>query len=405
MEEWAGKPPAVFADAGQQAEDPFRWVTAELARLAEQGLHRFRRLRGEGGPCRILLDGRRVLHFASNDYLGLAGHPQVIAAARRVAEQFGWGAGASPLVCGFTEVHQALETALADWQQSEAALLFPSGYAANVGAICALVGPGDVVYCDEANHASIWDGCRLSRADVRVYRHSDPADLRNQLAKRGRYRRALVVSDSVFSIDGDLAPLKEIAQVALEYNCMMLVDEAHALGIFGPEGRGYVAELNLSGTIAVRVGTLSKALGSAGGFVVGPRPVVDWLIHRARSYIYSTSMPPAAAAAAREALLLLRSMPEAGAVLLARARWLKESLRQRGWQIGPSQSQILSLVIGNAEQALRLTQQLLSEGIYCPAMRPPTVPEGKSSLRISLTLAHSPDMLEELLTALDRVIR
>lgn len=381
----------------------FDWIGGELEELSRQGLRRFRRVRRVGRAGRVVLEDREVLHFGSNDYLGLASHPRVVAAARQAALEFGWGAGGSPLVCGYTSIHQELERALADFHQAEAALVFSSGYAANVGVISSLVGPGDVVFCDEANHASIWDGCRLSRADVRFFPHKDLKYLQGQLQKRGRYRRALVVTDTVFSIEGDLAALPELVELAEKFDLMLVVDEAHALGVFGMQGRGLAEDAQLLQTVPVRVGTLSKALGSVGGFVVGPEAVIQLIVNKARSYIFSTALPPPAVAAALEALSLLRESPWPGRELLSRAAWLREQLWGKGWHVGPSQSQILSLVLGEPEKALRLSALLLEKGIFCPAMRPPTVPKGRSCLRISLTLAHTPEMLEQLLVALNRL--
>ena len=381
----------------------FDWIREELEELDRLGLRRFRRVRKRGQAGEFLLEGREVLHFGSNDYLGLAGHPRVVAAACRAACEFGWGAGGSPLVCGYTSLHEQLEQALADFQGTEAAIVFSSGYAANVGAISSLVGPGDVVYCDEANHASIWDGCRLSRADVRFFRHGDVEHLKDQLEKRGRYRRALVVTDTVFSIDGDLARLGELVDLAEKYDAMLLVDEAHALGVFGSHGRGLVEHAELLQAVPVRVATLSKALGSLGGFVAGPKAVIELIVNKARSYIFSTALPPPAIAAALEALSLLREMSFPGKELLLRAAWLREELGRQGWQVGPSQSQILSVVVGEPEKALRLSAGLLERGVFCPAMRPPTVAKGHSCLRISLNLSHTPEMLEQLVLALDQV--
>lgn len=377
-----------------------RWVDEELLRLEEQGLRRFRRLRSTPQKAEFGFDGRQVINFGSNDYLGLSCHPEVVAAAGEAIHRFGWGSGASPLVCGYTHVHAQLEAALAHFQGTEAALVFGSGYAANVGTIVSLVGPGDVVYMDPANHASLWDGSRLSRADIRLYDHTNLSTLRRELQKRNRYRRALIVADSVFSIEGDLAPLPELVHLAEAHDASLLVDEAHALGLFGPQGEGIVAEYGLADRVPLRIGTLSKALGGVGGFLAGPQRVVDLAVCRARSYIFSTALPPAAAAAALKALSLLPSKLPSAYRLREVARNLREALRQAGWEVSPSQSQIFALIVGQPQQAVRLSQLLLERGIFCPAMRPPTVPEGRSCLRISLTLAHTEEMIHKLLTAL-----
>ncbi|MCS7236759.1 MAG: 8-amino-7-oxononanoate synthase [Thermoguttaceae bacterium] len=379
---------------------PLEWVEEELCRLESSGLRRFRRLRSTRQGAIITLDGRAVINFGSNDYLGLSTHPEVIAAAFAAAKEFGWGSGASALVCGYTSIHQQLEADLARFHQTEAALVFGSGYAANVGTVTSLVGPGDVVYMDSRNHASLWDGCRLSRADIRLFDHHDLTTLHKELQKRGRYRRALVVTDAVFSIEGDLAPLEGLVRLCREYEAILLVDEAHAVGIFGPQGEGLSAELALHGEVSLRIGTLSKALGSVGGYLVGPQKVIDLVISKARSLIFSTASPPAAAAAARKALELLRANPSSGRELLRRAEKLRQHLTSAGWKLSPSCSQIISIILGEPDRALTLTEMLLTEGIFCPAMRPPTVPEGHSCLRISLTLAHTEAMLEKLTLAL-----
>ncbi len=377
-----------------------RWVREELQQLSARGLERRRKLRtSQQGPI-IRLEGRDVLNFGSNDYLGLASDPRLMQAAISSFRQEGWGSGASALVSGFSDSHGRLAEALAHFWNAEAALVFPSGYMANLGTIAALVGPGDVIYCDQRNHASIWDGARLSRADIRTYTHNDLSNLQRLLQKRGNYRRALIVTDSLFSIDGDLAPLPELAELAARYECMFVVDEAHALGIFGPRGGGVGESFRLQSRIDVRVGTLSKALGCAGGFIAGARELVEWLVNRARSYIFTTAMPAPLAAAAIQALEIVQNEPFRGAQLLLRAAELRHHLQAQGWTIGASQSQIIPIMVGAPEAAVKLSELLFEKGIYVPAMRPPTVPEGQACLRISLTWAHQPEMLEQLLVSL-----
>ncbi len=377
------------------------WIESELGELARQGLRRSRVVRDGGQLPIVTLDGRELVSFGSNDYLGLAADPRLAAAASEASAREGWGSGASPLICGYSRAHQALERRLAEFEGTEAALLFSSGFAANVGAISALAGPGDLVLADRKNHASLLDGCRLSRADVRVFPHGDCRELRRLLDRPARHRRRLIATDGLFSMDGDLAPLAELADLAARYGAMLLVDEAHATGVFGPGGRGVAEHLGLEGRVDVRVGTLSKALGSVGGFVAGSRSLIEWLVNRARPYVFSTAPPPAVAAAARAAIDIVEREPERRAGLIARAAALRDALAARGLVVGPSQSQIIPIVVGQPEAALEIAARLRERGCFVPAIRPPTVPEGESCLRISLTAAHTPEMIEGLLAALE----
>lgn len=379
--------------------DPLAWIDAELERLQRQGLRRQLQWReGPQGP-RIRVEGRELIHFGSNDYLGLAGDPRLAAAAACAAAREGWGSGASPLILGRSRVHHELEKALARFEGTEDALVFPSGYAANTGAIAALVGPGDAVFTDRKNHASLWDGCRLSRADVRPYAHGDWQQL-DRLLARSPARRRLIVTDGLFSMDGDLAPLPELVEVAHRHGAMLLVDEAHATGVFGQRGRGTAEALGVDSYIAIRVGTLSKALGCAGGFVAGSRRLIQWLANTARPYVFSTAGPPASAAAAMVALDVVQHEPHRRTQLLARAAHLRRRLGQRGWNVGNSASQIIPLVVGQVDKALELSARLRQQGVFVPAIRPPTVPEGEACLRISLTAAHTDEMVAALVAAL-----
>jgi 8-amino-7-oxononanoate synthase len=302
---------------------------------------------------------------------------------------------------GFGESHRKLEARLAEFEGTEAALVFPSGFAANCGTVAALVGPGDAVYCDRKNHASLLDGCRLSRADFRVYPHNDSARLDRMLARPSEHGRRLIVTDGLFSMDGDLAPLGELVEVAERHGAMLLVDEAHATGVFGPGGRGVAEQLGVDGRVPVRVGTLSKALGCAGGFVAGSRRLIDWLVNRARPYVFSTAMPSAAAAAGLAALEVVEAEPDRREGLLARAAALRDALQQQGWNTGGSASQIIPIVVGQPERAVELSRHLKDRGLYVPAIRPPTVPEGEACLRVSLTSAHTPEVIDRLVRALE----
>ena len=367
--------------------------------LLATGLRR-RRLVREGPPSiqAIRWGGRELVNFGSNDYLGLAACPRH--AAVPTIEQAGWGSGASPLITGRGTVHEALEQMLARFEGTEAALLFSSGYAANLGTITALAGKGDAVYLDAKNHASIIDGCRLSGARLEVYPHGDIDFLRRRLARRDDFRRRLIVTDSLFSMDGDFAPLADLAALAEQFGAMLMVDEAHATGVFGASGRGVCEEFGVERGVHVRVGTLSKALGSMGGFVAGSAPLIDWLVNRARSYIFSTAPPEALAAAALEALDVVIHEPARRMVLRERAAALRAGLESQGWHIGPSRSQIVPVILGDPGRTMGLARALQDRGCLVPGIRPPAVPQGECLLRISLSCLHRDEDVRRLLDAL-----
>jgi 8-amino-7-oxononanoate synthase len=303
-------------------------------------------------------------------------------------------------VSGRGQEHAALERELAEFEGTEAALLFTSGYAANSGVIPALVGAEDSIFSDASNHASIIDGCRLSGARIFVYNHGDADHLRSLLEGASGFRRKLIVTDSLFSMDGDLAPLPGIAELVQRHGAMLMVDEAHATGVFGARGRGVAEHLGVEETVDVRVGTLSKALGCAGGFVAGRQTLIDWLANRARPYVFSTAAPEAIARAAREALRIVREEPERRTILAAKARRLRERLAAEGWRIGPSQSQIVPVIVGEPQAAVDLSRRLRAAGFFAPAIRPPSVPAGSSLLRISLSYSHSDSAIDRLADAL-----
>ncbi len=379
---------------------PIAWIDDELAAIEQSGLRRALAVRyGLQGPA-IDIGRQRLVNFGANDYLGLAGDPRLAQAAALALQAEGWGAGASPLITGRAQGHHRLEERLAAFEGTEAALLFPSGFAANSGAVAALAGPGDVILADAKNHASLWDGCRLSRADVRAYPHGDADRLAHLLARCSAYRRRLIVTDTLFSMDGDLAPLAELARLAEQFDAMLLVDEAHATGVFGARGRGVAEHLGVEERVDVRVGTLSKALGSSGGFVAGSHRLIDWLVHRARPYIYSTAAPAAVATAGAAAVEIVASQPGRAAELLETAAALRAALADQGWDTGRSASQIIPVIVGDPEGAVALSAALQRRGLFVPAIRPPTVPEGEACLRISLCAGHTPEMIAELLEAL-----
>ncbi len=349
------------------------------------------------GP-RVLVDGRSVVQLCSNDYLGLAAHPAVTRAAADAALEYGAGAGSARLIVGTAAPHTALEHELATLKQTEAALVLSSGYHANTGVLPVLAGADDVVFSDELNHASLIDGCRLSRAAVRVYRHADAEHLDRLLHDAAGFRRRLIVTETVFGMDGDLAPLADLVLVARRHDAWIVVDEAHATGVFGRHGGGLVSELGLTESVDVQIGTLSKALGALGGYVAGSRTLVDWAINSARTFIYTTALPPPTVAAARAAIAVLAAEPERRERLWSHATRLRRRLTEIGYRLGPSRSPILPVLIGDAETAVRLSDALLARGVLVPAIRPPTVPEGTARLRVAPMATHTTD---DLATAID----
>ncbi len=375
---------------GVLAERPA--LAAELAREMEvteaAGLKRRLRIIEGAQQNVVSLAGREVVLLCSNNYLGLANRTEVVEAAARATRDFGAGAVSSRLISGHMSAHAALEERLAEWKGTEAALVFSTGYQANIGVISSLVGPGDVVVSDELNHASLIDGCRLSRADVAIYRHNDADHLRGVLAARRGSRRVLVITESVFSMDGDIAPLADIAAATREHGGWLMVDEAHGAGVFGPCGAGVAAELGLGDSVDIHMGTLGKALGSFGAYVAGSRALIDHLINRARSFIFSTGLPPSAAAAAEAAIAILQREPDLGLGLRRRARDLGLRLRRAGIAVTNLDSQILPILIGDARATVAVAEALLERGYYVAAIRPPTVPEGTSRLRLSLMATH-----------------
>ena len=382
--------------------DPLRWIDDELKGLDDQHLRRHRQLRtGPQAAACISIDGRSLGNFASNDYLGLAAGA-LLEGVQQGLETAGWGSGASPLIVGYGDLHAQLEQSLARFEGCQEAILFPSGYAANSGTVAALVGPGDVIFSDASNHASIIDGCRLSGAKIEVYPHLDVGNLRDRLVASNSFRRRLIVTDTLFSMDGDLAPLPDLAALAAEHDAILMVDEAHATGVLGATGRGVCQLQQVEEGVHVRVGTLSKGLGSAGGFVAGSKQLVQWLVNRARPYIFSTASPSALAAAGLRALEIVDEQPERREDLMDQAAWLHDQLIQQGWPLGKLQSQIFALRVGSPERALAWSQQLREAGFLVPAIRPPSVAEGASCLRLSLCYGHSRETLEGLVQELSR---
>jgi glycine C-acetyltransferase/8-amino-7-oxononanoate synthase len=379
-------------------------IEERLDELKDRGLYRRMRLvSGPQGP-RVVLDGRPVLMLCSNNYLGLADHPCVREAAAEAAMRWGVGAGASRLVSGNMTAHRRLEERLAAFKGTESCLLFGSGYLANLGIVSALAGPGDVVFSDALNHASIIDGCRLSRAEVFVYDHGDMEHLAWGLAQ-AEGRGALIVTDSVFSMDGDVAPLEEIADLAGAYDVRVMVDEAHATGAFGPGGRGAVAAAGLTGEIDVVVGTLGKALGAYGAFACCEGATAKLLINTARSLIFSTALPPPVVAAAQAALELLVEQPRRVDKLAANAGALREELAREGFDVEEAGAHIVPLIVGESETAMRVCEAAIERGVFAQAIRPPTVPEGTARLRLAVMSSHRRSELRDAARVLGRAAR
>lgn len=369
------------------------WMETELNALHALGLERQLQVMPDSGGV-FKLDGRRVLNFSSNDYLGLARDPAVVAAAEAALQSWGAGATASRLMVGTLPCHTELETRLAQFKGYATALVFGSGYLANVGTVAALVGRHDRVLADKLAHASLIDGATLSRAAIHRFQHNDVDHLLRLVRQKPLSARDLIITESVFSMDGDLAPLNDIARVAQEHGAMLLVDEAHATGVWGPGGTGLIGEWRLQQAVSVAMGTLSKALGAYGGFIAGSETLKRWLVNRSRTFIFSTGLPPSEAAASLGALDIIRQNPGMGAELLRRAEAFRQRLRSSGFNTGSSVSQIVPIIIGDNHKTLALARRLRTNGILAAAIRPPTVPAGTARLRLSVTLRHTQDDLD-----------
>lgn len=374
-------------------------LVTKLGEIEQRGLYRRLRLVSGAQDSTVVLNDREVLLLSSNNYLGIANHPALKRAARQAIEEFGCSAGASRLISGHMTLHQQLETALAAFKHTEAALVFPSGYHANVGTISALVGPEDTVFSDALNHASIIDGCRLSRAAVKVFRHCNVSHLQDLLAESPTSGHRLIVTDSVFSMDGDVAPLAEIVAVARQYDAWVMVDEAHGTGVFGTRGAGLVDALGLENEVDVHMGTLGKALGGFGAYVAGSHQLIAWLVNRARSFVYTTGVPPAVTASAIAALTIVAEEPERRRQLWDNAAFLRDGLTALGYTVGPSQSPILPVLIGDATKTMTLASALLDRGVWAHGIRPPTVPVGTSRLRVTPIATHTRAQLSQALDA------
>jgi 8-amino-7-oxononanoate synthase len=383
---------------------PFTKLQTELDGRVAQGLLRRRRLLQSAQGVRITVDGENYLSFCSNDYLGLANHPQLVAALQQGAQQFGVGSGASHLVSGHFGAHQALEQALADFVVKPAALSFSTGYMANLGAVQALVGRGDTVFADKLNHASLNDAMLLSRAEVKRYRHNDMVQLGEQLAQTASGRK-LIITDAVFSMDGDIAPVQELLALCEQHDAWLLLDDSHGFGVLGEQGRGVMSHFKLASPRIIYMATLGKAAGVSGAFVAAEGVVIETLLQNARSYIYTTASPPALSVALLQALKILREEDWRRVRLQQLIAQLREGLRGLPWTLMQSDTPIQPLLVGTNKAVLELSEALRARGIWVPAIRPPTVPQGTARLRISLSAAHEAADVAALIEALHELAR
>ncbi|MFZ0546776.1 MAG: glycine C-acetyltransferase [Candidatus Promineifilaceae bacterium] len=374
------------------------WIEEEIAGLKEAGLFNVIRTIDSPMDAWVTIDGRRLLNFCANNYLGLANHPRIKEAAQKAIDQYGVGPGAVRTIAGTMGLHIQLEQRLAAFKKAEACISFQSGFTANLATIPALVGRDDVIFSDELNHASIIDGCRLSRAKTVRYKHNDANDLRRVIEETTEYNRRLIVSDGVFSMDGDIAPLDKLCEVAEEYDIMLMVDDAHGEGVLGEGGRGIVDHFGLHGRVDVEVGTLSKAFGVVGGLVAGKKIIVDWLRQRGRPFLFSSAMTVPDTAACLEAVNVLDESTELVDRLWNNAKIFKEGMRQMGFDTGHSETPIVPVMLGEAPLAQRFSRLLFEEGVFAMAIGYPTVPQGKARIRVMNSAAHSNEDLE---TALD----
>ncbi len=380
-----------------------RGFQAELDDIKERGLFRQLRMVSSGVGSKVRIEGREKIVFCSNNYLGLAEHPQIIQAIKAGLDRWGFGAGASRLISGHTEVHVRLEKRLAALFHKEAALIFPSGYQANLSVLSTLAGEGDLIVTDKLVHASLLDGARISGAAVRTFPHKQTDKLQRLLAG-GNFDKAIIVTDSLFSMDGDFADLKELVEIKKKYNALLFVDEAHAFGCVGPDGLGWASETGVLDDVDIYIVTFSKALGGAGGAVVCSQTIADYLINRARGFIYSTAIPAVACLAAEAALDVAAAEPERQDRLWENADYLRRRFRELDLNLGATQSYIIPVILGSAEKAVAVSQQLFDQGFLVPAIRPPTVPLASSRLRVSVMNEHTDEDRDNLIRALQRIL-
>jgi glycine C-acetyltransferase len=379
--------------------DPLQYLSEELETLKSQGLYRRLRVLDDEQKAHTSIDHRPVVNLSSNNYLGLTTHPRLRERALEATRTLGVGSGSVRTIAGTMSIHMELERRLADFKRTEATVVFQSGFTANAGTVSSILGKDDFIISDELNHASIIDGARLSRATIKVFPHRDAKAARAIVQELPRERRRLIISDGVFSMDGDLGALPALCDVADEFGCIMMVDDAHASGVFGSNGRGTIDHFGLHGRVDIQVGTLSKAIGALGGYVAGSRALIEFLYHRARPFLFSTSHPPAVAASCLAAIDVLEGEPQLIERLWDNARFFKSGLQSLGFDTGASESPITPVIVGDASLAMKLSDALFDNGVFAQGIGFPTVPRGKARVRTIVTATHTRD---ELQFALDR---
>ena len=384
---------------------PLQYLEDALAEMRSEGLYRrLRILQGEQ-LHEARFDGRDVVNLSSNNYLGLTTHPKLREAALRAVRELGVGSGSVRTIAGTMELHMELERRIAAFKKTEASVVFQSGFAANAGTVAALLGKEDLILSDELNHASIIDGARLSRATIRVFPHRDTAALKRLLEETAAVKRRLVITDGVFSMDGDVAPLREISALARAHGAIMMVDDAHSSGVLGRAGRGTVDHFDLHGQVDVQVGTLSKAIGVLGGYVCGSKALIEYLYHRARPFLFSTSHPPAVAAACLAAFEVLESEPERIERLWSNTKRFQAGLKRAGFDTGASETPITPILVGEADLAMRYSDRLFERGVFAQGIGYPTVAKGKARLRTIVTATHTEEELDRAIAILEEVGR
>jgi glycine C-acetyltransferase len=383
--------------------DKLTWIEDELRALHEQGLYNTIRTIGSAQGAWLVVDGRRVLNFCSNNYLGFANHPRLKEAATRAIEKYGVGPAAVRSIAGTLDLHLELEERLARFKGTEAAISFQSGFNANLATIPALIGKEDVIFSDELNHASIIDGCRLSGGRIIRYAHNDPEDLERQISQTTGYRRAIIVTDGVFSMDGDIAPLPAICEVAERHSLILMVDDAHGEGVLGRGGRGIVDHFGLHGRVDIEVGTLSKAFGVVGGYVAGKKTIVEWLRQRGRPFLFSSAVTAADTAACIAAVDVLEESTELVDRLWENTRYFKREMQRLGFDTGKSETPITPVMLGEAHVAQQFSRRLFEEGLFAMAVTYPTVPRGKARIRVMVSATHTRDDLDQALGLFEKV--
>jgi 8-amino-7-oxononanoate synthase len=381
-------------------QDPLKWIREELELIHDKKLFRLLTELETGQSPEVTIYGKSYVLLGSNSYLGLSVDPKVVESAKLALEKYGTGSGGSRLVSGSSDLHRMLEEKIAQFKNTEASILFSSGYLANVGTISALVGSDDIIYSDELNHASIIDGTRLSRAKVRIYKHLDLNNLQALLdSDKNKTCKKLILTDTVFSMDGDLVPLPELVEISEQYGCMLMIDEAHATGVLGKRGSGATEHFGVEDRVPVVMGTLSKAVGSLGGYIAGSQELIDFIRNRVRSYIFDTSLPPASLAASITAIDIIENEPERREHLWEMVEQFKTGIEDTGLKVLPSHSAIIPILIGDAEPALNFAKMLRDNGVFTPAVRPPSVPHGMCRIRATLMAQHTQEHIDTALKA------